>query len=86
MPNESEYRKTEYYKKHKELAGDMYYQGKVVKIGQRKKGNDDVPLVRKIRSEPWCRDSSHQVAIVIDWYYTYYDIEKAFGNRLISKL
>ena len=47
MPDEAEYKDSEYYKKHKTLSGDMYYQGRVARLGLRKREDDSLPEVRE---------------------------------------
>lgn len=40
MPQESEYKNDKYFKKNKVISGDMYWQGKVIKLGCRKEEVD----------------------------------------------
>jgi hypothetical protein len=36
MPPRKEYEQNEYFKKHGRIPGDLYWQGKIVKLGLRK--------------------------------------------------
>lgn len=36
MPPKEEYQQHEYYKKHHEIPGDVYWQGRIVKLGCKK--------------------------------------------------
>jgi hypothetical protein len=37
QPPWTEYAQTEYYKRHGKIPGDLFWQGRIVKLGQRRK-------------------------------------------------
>ncbi|KAF8899745.1 hypothetical protein CPB84DRAFT_1747695 [Gymnopilus junonius] len=74
MPLEEVYRNLPHFKKYGTIPGDVYWQGKVLKLGERKaevlNSRKDVP----------------KMVVVIEWYYTYYDLVDMFGKNVVKAL
>ncbi|KIM34655.1 hypothetical protein M413DRAFT_14961 [Hebeloma cylindrosporum] len=75
MPPRHEYEHDRTFKQTGTIPGDLYWQARVVKLGERKEDVDsdneeaaDVP----------------KAVVVIDWYYTYYDIIAKIDRRTVK--
>ncbi|KAF8173125.1 hypothetical protein BJ912DRAFT_932123 [Pholiota molesta] len=64
------------YKKRRKIPGHLYWQGKIIHLGQRKEelGSDDGEDDETVPP----------AAVVIEWYYTYYDVKDTRASLIKS--